>query len=175
MTTTRDEFRALAREYRAVPVTRELLADLTTPVSIFLRLTGDEPGYLLESVENAERWSRFSFVGRRPHASLVARGADVEIIGSLPDADLPTDRGILALIEVLLERYRSPVLPDLPPLISGVIGYLGYDVVREVEHLPDVPQDDNGYPDAVLHVVGEMAVFDHWRQRVTLVAVALLP
>ena len=175
MTTTRDEFRALAREYRAVPVTRELLADLTTPVSIFLRLVGDEPGYLLESVENAERWSRFSFVGRRPHASLVARGTDIEIIGSLPDADLPTDQGILALIEVLLERYRSPVLPDLPPLISGVIGYLGYDVVREVEHLPNVPPDDNGYPDAVLHVVGEMAVFDHWRQRVTLVAVAILP
>jgi anthranilate synthase component I len=175
MTTTREQFRAMAETYRAVPVTRELLADLTTPVSIFLRLVGDEPGYLLESVENAERWSRFSFVGRRPHASLVARGNDIEIIGSLPDADLPTDRGVLVLLETLLERYRSPVLPDLPPLVSGVIGYLGYDVVREVEHLPDVPADDQGYPDAVLHVIGEMAVFDHWRQRVTLVAVALLP
>ena len=175
MTTSRDEFRALARQYRAVPVTRELLADLTTPVGIFLRVVGDEPGYLLESVENAERWSRFSFVGRRPHASLVARGRNIEIIGSLPELDLPTDQGVLVLLEALLERFRSPVLPDLPPLISGVIGYLGYDVVREVEHLPDVPPDDRGYPDAVLHVVGEMAVFDHWRQRVTLVAVALLP
>ena len=175
MTTTREAFRALAKEYRAVPVTRELLADLTTPVSIFLRLVQDEPGYLLESVENAERWSRFSFVGRRPHASLVANGNDIEVIGTLPDDDLPLDRGMLALLEVLLERYRSPVLPDLPPLISGVIGYLGYDVVREVEHLPEVPTDDLGFPDAILHVVGEMAVFDHWRQRVTLVAVALLP
>ncbi|MEL7208526.1 MAG: anthranilate synthase component I, partial [Actinomycetota bacterium] len=137
--TTRDEFRALAREYRAVPVHRELLADLATPVSAFLRCVGDEPGFALESVENGERWSRFSFVGRRPHATLVARGSDVEITGDLPDRDLPTGSGILALIEVLLERYQAPRLPDLPPLTAGLVGYLGYDVVREVERLPDVP------------------------------------
>jgi anthranilate synthase component I len=174
MTTSREEFRALARDYRAVPVTRELLADLTTPVAILLRVVADEPGFLLESVENGERWSRFSFVGRRPHASLIARGSAIELIGSLPDDDLPLDQGALALVEALLDRYRAPVLPDLPPLIAGVVGYLGYDVVREVEHLPDVPTDDSGFPDAVLDVIGEMAVFDHWRQRVTLVAVALL-
>ncbi len=173
--TSRDEFRALAREHRAVPVTRELLADLTTPVAILLRVVGDEPGFLLESVENGERWSRFSFIGRRPHASLIVRGNEVELTGELPDDDLPLDQGALVLVEELLERYKAPVLPDLPPLIAGVVGYLSYDIVREVEHLPDIPNDDSDYPDAVLDVIGEMAVFDHWRQRVTLVAVALLP
>ncbi|MFT7600183.1 MAG: anthranilate synthase component 1 [Acidimicrobiales bacterium] len=175
MTTSREEFRIMARDHRAVPVTSELLADLTTPVAILLRLAPDEPGFLLESVENGERWSRFSFVGRRSHATLIARGGKVEIIGSLPDTDLPLADGALAVIEALLERYRAPELPDLPPLIAGVVGYLGYDIVREVEHLPDVPLDDTGYPDAMLEVIGEMAVFDHWRQRVTLVSVALLP
>ncbi|MEL6981023.1 MAG: anthranilate synthase component I [Actinomycetota bacterium] len=174
MTTTRDEFRTLARTYRAVPVHRELLADLVTPLSAYLRCVGDEPGFCLESVENGERWSRFSFVGRRPHASLVARGRTVTITGSLPDDDLPLDQGILAPLELLLERYRTPRLPDLPPLTAGMVGYLGYDVVREVEHLPDPPPDDAGYPDAVLDVIGDMAVFDHWRQRVTLLSVALL-
>ncbi len=174
MTTTRDEFRSLAKSYRAVPVHRELLADLVTPLSAYLRCVGDEPGFCLESVENGERWSRFSFVGRRPHASLVARGRNVTITGSLPDDDLPTDQGILAPLELLLERYRAPRLPDLPPLTAGMVGYLGYDVVREVERLPDVPADDAGYPDAVLDVIGDMAVFDHWRQRVTLISVALL-
>ncbi len=175
MTTTLEAFRAFAQNYRAIPVTRELLADLTTPIAAFLRTVGDEPGFLLESVENGERWSRFSFVGRRPHASLIARDGKVEMIGSLPDMDLPLDKGILATVEVLLERYQAPVLPDLPPLTAGLVGYLAYDVVREIEKLPDVPEDSLGYPDAMLDVIGEMAVFDHWRQRVTLVAVALLP
>ncbi len=174
MTTTRDEFRALARTYRAIPVHRELLADLTTPLAAFMRCIGDEQGFCLESVENGERWSRFSFVGRRPHASLTARGNRVTVTGNLPDDDLPTDQGILAPLEILLDRYQAPRLPDLPPLTAGVVGYLGYDVVREVERLPNTPPDDGDYPDAVLDIIGELAVFDHWRQRVTLVAVALL-
>lgn len=173
--TSRERFGELAHDHRAVPVTRELLADLTTPLAAFLRVVGDEPGFLLESVENGERWSRFSFVGRRPHASIVVRGNDVTIRGSLPDDDLPLDRGGLAVIELLLDRYQGPVLENLPPLTAGMVGYMGYDVVREIERLPDPPPDDNGYPDAMLDVIGEMAVFDHWRQRVTLIAVALLP
>lgn len=171
----REEFRALAAQYRAIPVTRELLADLVTPVSAFLRCVGEEPGFLLESVENGERWSRFSFVGRRPHATLVCRGTNVELRGSLPDGDLPLDQGILVAAEELLRRYNAPLLPDLPPLNAGLVGYFAYDVVREIERLPNVPPDPTGYPDAVLEVVGDMAVFDHWRQRVTLIAVALLP
>ncbi|MEM7272934.1 MAG: anthranilate synthase component I [Actinomycetota bacterium] len=174
MTTTREEFRSLARQYRAVPVHRELLADLTTPLAAFMRCVGDESGFCLESVENGERWSRFSFVGRRPHATLLARGRTVTITGDLPDDDLPTDQGILAPVELLLDRYRAPRIPDLPPLTAGLVGYLGYDVVREVERLPDVPTDDGGYPDAILDVIGDLAVFDHWRQRVTLVSVAML-
>lgn len=173
-TTSRETFRELAKEYRAIPVTQELLADLTTPMAAFLRVVGDEPGFLLESVENGERWGRFSFVGRRPHASLIARDGNVEIRGSLPDDDLPIEQGVLATVEALLERYRGPVLPDLPPLTSGLVGYLGYDVVREIESIPSEALDDGGFPDAMLDVIGDMAVFDHYRQRVTLVAVALL-
>ena len=81
-------------------------------------------------------------------------------------AGVPLDRGVLAAVEGLLGAYRSPVLPDLPPLHGGVVGYLGYDVVREVEHLPSPPPDDLGHPDAVLSVIGHVAAFDHWRQRV---------
>jgi anthranilate synthase component I len=61
--------------------------------------------------------------------------------------------------------YRSPVLPDLPPLQGGVMGYLGYDIVREVERLPAVPNDDRGLPDAIMSVIGSLVAFDHWRQR----------
>ncbi|MEY2459170.1 MAG: anthranilate synthase component, partial [Acidimicrobiaceae bacterium] len=64
---------------------------------------------------------------------------------------------------------------ELPPLHGGLVGYLGYDVVREVEHLPDVPPDDLGSPDAVLSIIGELAAYDHYRQRVTLLANAYIP
>ena len=172
---TRDEFHDLAATYSVVPLWRELLADLITPVAAFARLCGDDrAGFLFESVEHGERWSRWSFVGRNPHATLVLRDGVVEVHGDLP-AGMPRDRGILAAIEWLLERYRSPQLAELPPLHGGVVGYLGYDVVREVEHLPDVPTDVTGYPEAVMSIIGQMAAFDHFRQRVTLIDNVLVP
>jgi anthranilate synthase component 1 len=171
---SREEFRALARSYSVVPVWQEVLADLTTPVAAFARVVGDEPGFLFESVENAERWGRWSFVGRRPTATIVAREGRLEAEGVLPPS-VPLDRGVLAAVEGLLAAYRSPSLDGLPPLHGGVVGYLGYDVVREVERLPHVPPDDQGLPDAVLSVIGQLAVYDHWRQRVTLIDSVPLP
>lgn len=170
---SRAEFHALAREHTVVPVWREVLGDLTTPVAGFLRVVGDEPGFLLESVEH-ERWGRWSFVGRRPVATLVARGRRVDVDAPLAN-DIPLDRGVLAAVQGVLDHYRSPQLPDLPPLHGGLVGYLGYDVVREVERLPDVPTDDLGSADAVLSIIGELAAYDHYRQRVTLVANAYIP
>jgi anthranilate synthase component 1 len=164
----RDEFRALARDHTVIPVWREVLADFTTPVSAFARLVGDDDGFLLESVEHGERWSRWSFIGRNPLATLTSRGGEVEAAGALPTG-VPLDRGILAAIEHLLEVWKAPQLDDLPPLHGGVMGYLGYDVVREVERLPDVPPDDQGYPDAMVSVIGQLAAYDHWRQRATLI------
>ncbi len=161
-------FRALAREHTVIPVWREVLGDLTTPVAAFSRLVGDDDGFLLESVEHGERWSRWSFIGRNPLATLTARGSSGVATGTLPDG-VPLARGILAAMEAVLAAWRAPVLEDLPPLHGGLMGYLGYDVVREVEDLPDVPEDDLGHPDAVMSVIGQLAAYDHWRQRVTLI------
>jgi len=84
---SRDEFHALAANHSVVPVWRELLADLITPVAAFARLCGDDqPGFLFESVEHGERWSRFSFVGRNPIATLVLRNGIVSVDGDLPAA-----------------------------------------------------------------------------------------
>lgn len=171
----REQFRELARSHRAIPVRAELLADLTTPVSAFLRCVGEEPGFLLESAEHGERWSRYSFVGRRPLATLTARGLTVEVLGDLAVSDLPVDRGILAAVDHLITNLTSPVNPDDPPLGAGLVGFFGYDVVREIERLPNPPADDRGYPDAIIHVVGDIAAYDHWRQRVLLASVAVLP
>lgn len=171
---SRDEFVSLAREWSIVPVWRELLADLTTPVAAYARLVQDEPGFLLESVEHAGTWGRWSFIGRRPSATMTLRHGRVSVEGSLPEG-VPTDRGILAAMEAVLSHYRAPSLPGLPPLHGGLVGYLGYDVVREIERLPDAPTDELGYPDAIVGVVGQIAAYDAWRQRVTLVEAVPIP
>jgi len=172
---SRDQFRSLARDHTVIPVWRELLADLTTPVAAYARLVGRGTGFLLESVEHGEaRWSRWSFIGRNPLATLTARGRAVDVAGWVPPS-VPRDRGILAALEALLAVWRAPSLPDLPPLHGGVLGYLGYDVVREVERLPDVPPDDLGHPDAVVSVIGQLAAYDHWRQRVVLIENVIAP
>lgn len=169
-----EEFRRLAVDHRVVPVWREVLADLTTPVAAFARVVGDGEGFLLESVEGGDRWSRWSFIGRRPHGTLISKNGELRIEGDL-GIDIPSDQGMLAALEVLLDHYQAPEIEGLPPLHGGLIGYLGYDVVREVEHLPDVPEDDLGYPDAVVSMIGELAAYDHWKQRVVLIANALIP
>ena len=165
---SREEFHAYAADHTVVPVWTELLADLETPVAAYTKLVGDKPGFLLESVEGAERWARFSFVGRNPSATLILRNGQVEIDGPVPDG-IPTGEGILVALEAMLAEYSSPSFPDLPPLHGGIMGFLGYDVIREVEHLPDTPTDDRNYPDAVMSVIGSLAAFDHWRQRVYLI------
>jgi anthranilate synthase component 1 len=170
----RDEFVSLAREWSIVPVWRELLADLTTPVAAYARLVQDEPGFVLESVEHAGTWGRWSFIGRRPSATLTLHHGVVSVAGAVA-TDVPTDKGILAAIEAVLGHYRAPQLPGLPPLHGGLVGYLGYDVVREIERLPDPPPDELGFPDAIFSVVGQVAAYDAWRQRVTLVEAVPVP
>ena len=165
---SRDEFVSLARDWSIVPVWRELLADMTTPVAAYARLVRDEPGFVLESVEHAGTWGRWSFIGRRPSATMTLRQGRVSVEGALPPG-VPTEHGILAAMEAVLDYYKSPALPGLPPLHGGLVGYLGYDVVREIERLPAAPPDELGYPDAVVAVVGQVAAYDAWRQRVTLV------
>ena len=167
------EFAALAKEHAIVPVWCEVVADTLTPVACFASVVGEDDGFLLESVEGGERWGRYSFVGRRPLATLTARGRAVATTGRLGLRD--TGRGVLAAVEDLVTRFRSPTLPGLPPLHGGLVGYLGYDVVREVERLPHPPADDLGHPDAALVVIGQFCAFDHWRQRIVLIDNVVVP
>ena len=172
---SREEFVSAARRCSVVPVRRELLADQVTPVAVFGRLCANEAsGFLLESVDHGGRWNRWSFIGRSPRARLVSRGGSISVEGKLP-ADLDLTRGVLAAVEQLLDRYRAEHDESLPPLHSGLVGFLGYDVVREVGHLPDVPADDRSWPDAILSVIGDLVALDHWSQRAILISNVFVP
>ena len=170
---SREAFAAL--DQPMVPVTRRLLADGDTAVGIYRKLAGNRPGtVLLESAEQGKRWSRYSFVGVRSAGVLSERdGAALWLGEQLPGLtdDLPADP--LAAVRTLSRRLRSPRRPDLPPLTGGLVGYLGYDVVRRLERLPVTSTDDLGMPELALMLVTDLAVLDHHDGTVLLIANAV--
>src|SRR5205085_8828825 len=123
-----------------VPVVRRLLADGETAVGVYRKLAGNRPGtFLLESAEQGKQWSRWSFVGVRCAGVLTERdGQSLWLGDNAPD--LPGDP--LEAVRVLARRLRSPRNPSLPPLTGGLVGYLGYDVLRRIERLPRTAPDD---------------------------------
>jgi anthranilate synthase component I len=168
---SREEFCALAAEHPIVPVWREVLADLYTPLAVYDRVR-DGSSFLLESVEHGERWGRYSFIGLRPLVRLRARAGTVDVDGPVPQPvrDAAATGDPLATLEVLLDALRTPALDGLPPLFAGAVGYLGYDIVRFIERLPDSTTDDLGMDDVRLEVPGQIVAFDHLRQRLTVVS-----
>ena len=160
----RDTFIGLLERHPVVPVWREVLADTQTPVAAFLRLDPRPNGFLLESVEGGERWARYSFVGGDALAIVRAREGRVWVEGEPPVA--PGDgEPPLAYVRRLLDACKAPRFEGLPPLHGGAVGFLSYDCVRELEHLPDPPPDDLGLPDLALLLTRTMVVFDHLLQK----------
>jgi anthranilate synthase component I len=177
-TPSREEFAALDRAgggRAMVPVTRKLLADSETAVGVYRKLAGNRPGtVLLESAEQGKRWARYSFVGVRSAGVLTERDGVTQWLGEdLPGLtdELPADP--LAAVRTLARRLRSPRNPDLPPLTGGLVGYLGYDVVRRLERLPQTSADDLGMPELAMMLVTDLAVLDHTDGSVLLIANAV--
>ena len=170
---SRAEFTAV--DQPMVPVTRRLLADSETAVGVYRKLARNRPGtVLLESAEQGKRWARYSFVGVRSAGVLTERDGATEWLGeAIPGLteDLPADP--LEAVRVLARRLRSPRTPDLPPLTGGLVGYLGYDIVRRLERLPDLSDPDIGMPELALMLVTDLAVLDHTDGTVLLIANAL--
>jgi anthranilate synthase component I len=155
-----------------VPVTRRLLADGETAVGIYRKLAAGRPGtVLLESAEQGKQWSRYSFVGVRSAGVLTERDGATQWLGEeipgLTD-DLPPDP--LAAVRALARALRSPRTDGLPPLTGGLVGYLGYDVVRRLERLPVTSVDDMGMPELAMMLVTDLAVLDHHDGTVLLIA-----
>ena len=162
------EYVALAREKNLVPVTREILADLDTPVSAFTKLDRGDGSFLLESLEGGENWGRYSILGFRPVIEFRSKGTAVEIRRgeSTERVESPDP---LSLLQGLLGEVRAADVPGLPPFSGGAVGLIGYDYVRFLEKLPPTLPDDLGQPD--LHFVFPelVLIFDNFRHRLRFV------
>jgi anthranilate synthase component 1 len=154
-----------------VPVTRQVVLDGDTPVSAFAKLHRGKYGFLLESLEGGERWARYTFLSTDPREVYSYRGREVRRWTAADGwSTVTTDQAPLDHMAELMRQYPPVNLPGLPRFTGGAVGYIGYDVVRSLERLPDPPTDDRELPDAILMVADTLVVLDNLFNRATIIA-----
>ncbi|HZL90744.1 MAG TPA: anthranilate synthase component I [Pirellulaceae bacterium] len=169
-----ETFHRLAGEYPLVPVYRRLLSDALTPVSAFHALDRGSSACLFESVIGGEKVGRYSFLAVDPFLTITARGNHVVVASAEGQREEFEVADPLGELRKRLAPFRAVHLPGMPPFIGGAIGYVGYDVVRYVEDLPNAPQDDRGLPDMSFGLYDRMVVFDNVSKAMYVIAMARL-
>ena len=159
MITERAEFEKLCRTHPLVPVVKRIPADTETPVSTYLKVARGPWSFLLESVEGGTRWGRYSLVGFDPFLVFEARGGEA-VVRRGGSAEAAVGDPVAALRRLIAE-HRTPRLPDLPRLLGGLVGYVGYGAARLFERLPEPGPDPVGLPDLRLFAPRKLLAFDN--------------
>ncbi|VAW78543.1 Anthranilate synthase, aminase component [hydrothermal vent metagenome] len=167
-----EQFEKLAEEgYNRIPVTREVLADLDTPLSTYLKLASGPHSYLFESVQGGEKWGRYSIIGLPCRTVLRVFGQHIELRTDGELVEEADSKDPLQWVEDFQQRFRAPDLEGLPRFGGGLVGYFGYDTVRYIEpRLKDgVNEDTLQTPDILLMVSDEVVVFDNLAGKLVMV------
>ena len=165
------DVRRLARRYTLIPITRTLLADLETPVSAYLKIAGSarQPySYLLESVEGGENLGRYSYLGADP--DLIIRQQHGKVETRRAGRWSGSSQSVIAMAREEVGRNRIAPVAGAPGFIAGGVGFFGYDMVRTMERLPDLANDDLDVDDALLMFFSRQVAFDHVRRQIVLIA-----
>lgn len=160
-----------AQGFNRIPVTREVLADLDTPLSTYLKVAQGPYSYLFESVQGGEKWGRYSIIGLPAKTVLKAHGDSVSVYEDGECVETRITEDALAFVSEFKQRFKAYELPDLPRFNGGLVGYFAYDCVRYVEpHLKSsMPKDVLGTPDILLSVSDEVLVFDNLAGKISLI------
>lgn len=164
----KQQFLELSKDYTAIPVYKRLLADVLTPVSLFMNIReGARNPFLLESVEGGEQLARYSFIGRNPYQTLHFDGAVTFLKNKKGSVEI--DRPYFEELKHQTTKYTEPKIPELPRLTGGAVGFSAYDTFRLVEDLPNVPKDDLDLPEGIWCFYDEIYAFDHVKHQVILI------
>ncbi len=162
-------FQELSNRGNLIPVYREIMADMDTPVTAFKKLDDGRFSFLLESIEGGEKWARYSFLGSTPSMIVRSRGKCVEIVEHGVTTTLTCDDPLGCIREVMA-RFAPVEVEGLPRFFGGAVGYLGYDMVRQFEDLPtEKPAVINAY-DSYLLITDTIVIFDTMSQKIKVVS-----
>ncbi|MEK7307609.1 MAG: anthranilate synthase component I [Nitrospirota bacterium] len=164
-----NEFKEKTKEGNLIPVYKEILADIETPLSAFLKLK-DKTGFLFESVVGGEKWARYSFIGSNPSLTIEGKGRNLFIKRGLQKEKIKIDRDPLEIISAELKKYKPVIMPGLPRFFGGFVGYIGYDIVRHFEKLPDYKHKGLNLPDLFLMFTDTLLVFDNLTQKIKIIS-----
>jgi anthranilate synthase component 1 len=164
-----EEFKSLSSKGNLVPVYREILADMDTPVSAAIKL-GGSPSFLLESVVGGEKWARYSFLGSRPSKVIRSWGQRIEIKDDKKRIRRFEVEDPLELIKKEVTAYTPVDVKGLPRFYGGLVGYIGYDMVRFFESIPDQKRPGLDLPDMFFMVTDTMLIFDSLKQKIKIVS-----
>jgi anthranilate synthase component 1 len=170
-----EQFTSLAKKGNLIPVYREIIADLETPVSAYLKIDTGDHSFLLESVENGGRFARYSFLGASPGLTFSMDRGKVVITENGETRSFQSQEDPLHELQKIMEKFKPVAIDDLPPFYGGAIGYLSYEAVTYFEKtVPRAKKDDLKTPDAYFMVSDTSLIFDHLRQRIQIVANAIV-
>jgi anthranilate synthase component 1 len=167
-----EEFVRLSEKGNLIPVYREILADLDTPVSAFLKIDDGRSAYLLESIEGGEKWARYSFLGSNPSLTLRGSGNRMVLASASGEEETLSCKDPLDAIQKVMNRYQPVEVPGLPRFFGGAVGYLSYDVVRYFENLPSTldPVPPLDVPETFFLLTDTLLIFDNVSQRIRVVS-----
>jgi anthranilate synthase component 1 len=163
-----NEFLEIAEKGRCVPVYREILADTETPVSAFLRIDDGGSSFLFESAEGGEKWGRYSFLAISPRATFASSGNKVEIVENGSIRRMKGDP--LDLLRDFIAPYKTSQVEGLPRFYGGAVGYMGYEMVRLFERLPDTSTKDIDIPDSFFMLADTVLIFDNLESKIKIVS-----
>ncbi|GJL53857.1 MAG: anthranilate synthase component I [Nitrospirales bacterium] len=169
-----EEFCELATQGNLIPLYREIFADYETPVSAFSKINTGSTAFLFESIEGGENWARYSFLGNQAKLVMWEHHDEILIKEGKHITRLPIGANPLAHIERLLAPYQPVTVSGLPRFLGGAVGYLGYDVVRSFEPIPEVPKDDTGLPKLAFFLTDTLVIFDNIAHTIKVVANAYI-
>jgi anthranilate synthase component I len=166
-------FTALAAGGNLIPVYREIMADMDTPVSAFRKIDDGRYSFLLESIEGGEKWARYTFLGASPATVIRSRGTTVEV---LENGAIVRHEAVdpLGFVRDYLARYTPVEISGIPRFFGGAVGYLGYDMVRHFESLPTAKPAVIGAWDSCFVITDTLLIFDNVRQKISVVSNAHL-
>lgn len=165
------EFERLAGSYNLVPVWTEALADLETPVGVFMKVTqGSGVNFLLESVEQGGKLGRYSFIGIKPSEIFRSSARSVEFQNEDGNISNVIVDDPLNELEKLVNRYKQAKIPQLPVFVGGAVGYVSYDYVRFIEKLPELLPEELLFPDLYFQMCFDMIIFDHLKRKIQVVS-----